>query len=64
MEILLAWRKLNKIGTILCYGQAIIWNKTHIRANNHATLSTRFTSTQALTSALCQLLCYDMICVS
>ena len=32
-DILLAWRKLNKKDAILCFGQEIIWNNTHIRAN-------------------------------
>ena len=34
MDILIAWRKLNKKDAILCFGQEVIWNNTHIRANN------------------------------
>ena len=30
MDILIAWRKLNKKDAILYFGQEVIWNNTHI----------------------------------
>ena len=29
-DVLFAWRKLYKIYAILCFGQEIIWNNTHM----------------------------------